>query len=257
MSKASKDIPADIIGLLQAADAKNGFPKGLMAALMQQEIGGNYDKYLGNPGEYHYPLNESGKRIAKHSGKESNAFGPFGILDSTAAKPGYGVAPLKDKSLGEQIRFASEYLGARIKSAGGIRAGLAGYGEGNAYAERVLSRVGGGMAQPPVAVAQQPASHTVKPAENPAPTPGEIAGWMPTAQVTQSPAPKEEVPAGPDPWQEYLAASSNSAQAQQPVAQQTVRPSDFAIQMARFGETVAQARPVPVDFSAFRRLGKA
>src|SRR5690606_35820492 len=38
-------------------------------------------------------------------------------------------------------RFASEYVAARIKHAGGLREGLAGYGEGAKYAASVMSRL--------------------------------------------------------------------------------------------------------------------
>lgn len=133
----------DLVGLLSQADKSRGFPAGTMAALMQQEIGGN-SKYLDDPSAYHYPVNADGKRIAGHTGKVSTAFGPFGILESTAANPGYGVAPLRDKSLEEQVRFSSDYLAARSKQAGGLPAGLAGYGEGAPYAQSVLGRLGKG-----------------------------------------------------------------------------------------------------------------
>ena len=70
---------------------------------------------------------------------------------------GYGVAPLKDKSIGEQIRFATEYLAARVKRAGGVAAGLAGYGEGAKYANQVMSRLGVGPAVQAAAPAPVPA----------------------------------------------------------------------------------------------------
>ena len=135
MSKA----PAKIQDLLAQADEQWGFPQGTMAAVLRQESGGQA-KYMDAPETYHYPLNNEGRRIAPHTGKVSTAFGPFGILESTAADPGYGVAPLKDKSLGEQVRFASEYLAARSRN-GGLSAGLAGYGEGPAYAKQVMGRI--------------------------------------------------------------------------------------------------------------------
>ena len=144
MAKATKGLPADLLAQLSAADKKNGLPAGTMQSIMQQETGGNA-KYLDDPTAYHYGLNAEGKRIAGHTGKVSTAFGPFGILESTAAKPGYGVAPLKDKSLGEQIRFASDYLAARSKK-GGLESGLAGYGEGAKYAQQVMGRMGNGAA---------------------------------------------------------------------------------------------------------------
>lgn len=162
----------DLVSMLQAADKRYGFPEGTMASIMQQETGGNR-KYIDDPSAYHYGLSAEGKRIAGHTGKVSTAFGPFGILESTAANPGYGVAPLKDKSLEEQIRFAAEYLGARSKASGGLSAGLAGYGEGDGYANRVLSRVGGKGAPTvtpvaDVAVAERPLPDAVAaaPAEN-------------------------------------------------------------------------------------------
>lgn len=127
---------------LAAAEVSAGLPKGLMSAILKQEIGGS-TKYLDDPAKYHYEKNADGKRIAGHTGKVSTAFGPFGILDSTAANPGYGLAPLVDKSLPEQIKFASKYVAARSKSAGGLKAGLAGYGEGEAYSIAVLEKLEG------------------------------------------------------------------------------------------------------------------
>ena len=133
---------------LAEADRLQKFPPGTMRALMQQETGGKQD-YIDDPSKYHYGLNKDGRRIAGHTGKVSTAFGPFGILESTAKKPGYGVAPLKDKSMGSQIQFASEYLAGRVKSAGSLEGGLSGYGEGPAYGRSVMSRIGrGGSALP-------------------------------------------------------------------------------------------------------------
>jgi hypothetical protein len=126
---------------LAAAEQKNGLPAGTLRSIMKQETGGKTAEYLADPSKYHYGLDANGQRIAGHTGKISTAFGPFGILESTGKKPGYGVSPLKDKSLDEQIRFSAEYLSARSKSAGSLRDGLAGYGEGGAYANGVLSRI--------------------------------------------------------------------------------------------------------------------
>ncbi|MGE8127735.1 PriCT-2 domain-containing protein [Methylobacterium sp. NPDC080182] len=127
---------------LAAAEQARGLPPGVMSALMKQETGRNTQAYLDDPTRYHYGLNSEGRRIAGHTGRVSTAFGPFGILESTAARPGFGVAPLKDKSLDEQIRFASDYLAARSRAAGGIEGGLAGYGEGARYSREVMARVG-------------------------------------------------------------------------------------------------------------------
>lgn len=135
MSKA----PTKIQDLLVQADERWGFPQGTMAAVMRQESGGQA-RFIDDPTAYHYGVNAEGRRIAPHTGQVSTAFGPFGILESTAAKPGYGVTPLKDKSVEEQVRFASEYLAARSKGKG-LSAGLAGYGEGQKYAEQVVGRI--------------------------------------------------------------------------------------------------------------------
>lgn len=142
-NKTNTGIPEPIGLLLDEEDKFHNRPIGTMRSVFQQEVGGNIQKYLENPEQYHYPLNSEGKRIAGHTGKVSTAFGPFGILESTAADPGYGVVPLKDKGIAEQIRFASDYLQARIKQAGSLEAGLAGYGEGSKYAQQVLNRIEG------------------------------------------------------------------------------------------------------------------
>jgi len=150
----AKDIPDNLVALLAQADKRNGFPTGTMQSIMQQETGGKA-AYLNDPAKYHYAQNAQGKRVAGHTGKTSTAFGPFGILESTGAKPGYGVAPLKNKSIEEQVRFASEYLAGRSKRAGSLEKGLAGYGEGTKYAKEVLARIPEAKSQlaskPPVA----------------------------------------------------------------------------------------------------------
>lgn len=130
---------------LAAAEERAGLPPGTMKAVLQQEIGSD-KTYLNDPAKYHYPLNAEGRRVAPHTGKVSTAFGPFGILESTAKDPGYGVKPLQDKSLDEQIRFSADYLAARAKSAGSLEGGLAGYGEGPAsgYASGVMKKMGAG-----------------------------------------------------------------------------------------------------------------
>lgn len=120
---------------------RTGLPDGLMQSIIMQETSGK-DEYFNEPGKYHYEPGTDGKR-------KSTAFGPYGILDSTAKDPGYGVAPLKDKNnLAEQTRFATEYLAARIKDAvakgGTIEDGIAGYGEGVPYANAVMKRLNGG-----------------------------------------------------------------------------------------------------------------
>lgn len=200
MSKGK--IPGDILGLLNAADKKNGFPIGTMASVMQQEIGGQMDRFLGNPSEYHYPLNDQGKRIAKHTGKVSTAFGPFGILESTGRDPGYGVKPLQSKDLGEQIRFASEYLAARSKGKGLVQ-GLAGYGEGAKYAEQVAGRVGKGSPSPGHVGQPQPVANPVVAQATPANQPPQPQQVAPTTTPAHETAVAKAHEYGPDPWAEF------------------------------------------------------
>ena len=140
---APAKLPEAWTSQLTAREQAAGLPAGLLASIIQQETGGKAD-FLNDPTKYHYELNKDGKRIAGHTGKESTAFGPFGILESTAKDPGYGVKPLQNKSIEEQARFASDYLAARIKAAGSVQGGLAGYGEGMKYADAVMGRLGQG-----------------------------------------------------------------------------------------------------------------
>lgn len=123
---------ADTAKELEAkAEAEYNLPAGILASIRQQETGGQ-EKYLADPTTPHYP-----------ESKKSTAYGPYGILKSTAAQPGYGTAPLTDNSLPSQVNFAAQYLAGRIKSAGSVDKGLAGYGEGPKYANQVLSRMSG------------------------------------------------------------------------------------------------------------------
>jgi hypothetical protein len=118
-----------------AAEKSAGLPPGLLSSIMKQETGGRKE-FLDDPSKYHYDKDASGKR-------KSSAFGPFGILESTAKDPGYGVKALQNKSIEEQTRFASEYAAARIKASGSVAGGLAGYGEGGKYASQVMGRLPG------------------------------------------------------------------------------------------------------------------
>lgn len=207
---APQDIPAQ----LAAAEKRVGLAPGVMASIMKQEIGGN-TKYLDDPAAYHYEMGPDGRRVAPHTGKVSTAFGPFGILESTAKDPGYGVAPLKDKSLGEQIRFATDYAAARVKSAGSLEAGLAGYGEGAKYAAQVTGRMGKSspvQASAPVVVAAAPAQAPVMTAPSAAEAVVQGGGSAPV--MAEAPG----IPAGGegDAWQAFL-KSMPRTQGQQPV----------------------------------------
>jgi len=229
----------DLANLLKEANQRNGFPAGTMESIVKQETGGN-KKYINDPSAYHYAANADGKRIAGHTGKISTAFGPFGIVESTGRKPGYGVAPLKNKSIEEQVRFASEYLAGRAKQAGSLQAGLAGYGEGAKYAKAVVDRIPGGKQ---IAVAQA--------------KPSVLA--MPDAQVlamAQAPAPQRVQVPVPQPVQEPIAAAPMMAQAQDVAPQIMAAAPEVAEQpWAAFGNSLAsmanrEVTPESLDFGS-------
>ena len=252
----AKGISDDLIKMLGEADKRNGLPPGTMFSVMQQETGGN-TKYVDDPTTYHYGLNKDGKRIAGHTGKISTAFGPFGILESTGKDPGYGVQPLKDKSLAEQVRFASDYLAARSKHAGGLQAGLAGYGEGGKYGQQVMAR----LDKTSVPAATKPVVQTAQ-AALPAPVevPVEAAppGVAQTAAASSEAAPSAEAAAVPDAWQAFLDRVREAKTPEQPVQvadlqygvpQMQINVPDF---MAMVGGRMPQR---PLDFSAFGSWG--
>lgn len=242
MASKSKSLalPDDVFSLLAAADKQRNFPPGTMQSLLAQETGGQ-SKYLTDPGAYHYAVNADGKRIAPHTGKISTAFGPLGILESTAADPGYGVKPLANKTLAEQIRFSADYLDARSRSAGSLRAGLAGYGEGAKYSQQVMRRIAPDAA-PVVTAVATPAPVVVAQAEPPA-----VDQPVQATPVVSQLQPEVAVkPTVTDEWQTYLD--------QVRVAQAPVQPTDLA-----YGEPQAPAAPTfqtPDFMAALAMLGQ-
>lgn len=241
--------PVDLNTLLSKAEQDNGLPAGAMSAILAQETGGN-TKYLDDPTAYHYGLNKEGKRVAGHTGKVSTAFGPFGILESTGAKPGYGVEPLKDKSLPEQVRFAAQYLGARAKHAGSFEAGLAGYGEGSKYAESVMGKIGKQGDVPvvnPVAALSSVGLEGGVPEAMPMEIPQQVfAQGMEMPQL-------QAIPQGPDPWEAFQKTLSPRGR---PVVaapkQDFFAPKDWSV----FQQMFAKPTKTKVDFSAFGKWGK-
>ena len=243
----AKGISDDLIKMLGEADKRNGLPPGTMFSVMQQETGGN-TKYVDDPTTYHYGLNKEGKRIAGHTGKISTAFGPFGILESTGKDPGYGVQPLKDKSLAEQVRFASDYLAARSKQAGGLQAGLAGYGEGGKYGQQVMARLG----KTSVPAATKPVVQTAQAA---LPASVEVPVEAAPPVVAQGVA---EAAAVPDAWQAFLARAHEARTSDQPVqvADLQYGAPQMQINVPDFMATVGGRMPQrPLDFSAFGSWG--
>lgn len=212
----AKGISDDLIKMLSDVDKRKGFPPGTAYSVMMQETGGN-TKYIDDPTAYHYGKNKDGKRIAGHTGKVSTAFGPFGILESTARDPGYGVEPLKDKSLGEQVRFFGDYLDARTKQAGSLKGGLAGYGEGGKYGRQVMNRIGGAPVQvAKQAPVQQPvrvAPQEMQAAAEVAQVPVDVVAQAAQTQQAQQVAPAEQA----DPWQEFLAKVRGKEEPTEPV----------------------------------------
>jgi len=136
------------LAYLSSLDQQYGFPPGTMQGLAKTESGG----LAGQKREYHYPADAQGRR-------ESTASGIFGVLDSTATRPGYNTTPLPgpayQQSPQRQADFAAQYLANRTKATGGnLGAGLAGYGTGTAaYAARVQQNSGTGAATPAAPVA--------------------------------------------------------------------------------------------------------
>lgn len=241
-------LPDDMVGILAAEDKRKGFPTGTMQSLMTQEVGGQMDKYLKDPTAYHYAPNAKGKRIAGHTGKVSTAFGPFGLLESTAKDPGYGVKPLANKSFTEQLRFASDYLSGRSKSAGSLNGGLAGYGEGAKYAEQVASRIGTQNYAP------VPGLMPAQSAQDPADV--EMADAAP-APVASAPAPSQ-MPAAhevPDAWQEFLIRSRASGVAP-PMATQTAAYQPMPLNVPDFMSMVGYMNKdrTPTGFQAFNGM---
>lgn len=252
-SKKTGGIPAGILDQLNSADERHGFPKGTMASVMQQEVGGNSSKYLADPTTYHYPLDASGRRVAAHTGKVSSAFGPFGILESTGKDPGYGVQPLKGKDLSEQIRFASDYLAARSKSGGGLASGLAGYGEGAKYAGQVVGRLGvdqgSGAVVPPVQVA----APAVQVAEAPTQVSTGLVELPPELLAHRAGAVAPQAGPQADAWAQFLKAMPAGGQ------RAAVQPADLsygmapvAIQAPSMGRAPSAVTP---NFTAFQAWG--
>jgi len=80
------------------------------------------DKYAD---QYGLPRDLFRAQIQQESGWNPNAVSPKGafgltqVMADTASKPGYGVAPMKDKSIDEQLRFGAEYMSALVKQNNG------------------------------------------------------------------------------------------------------------------------------------------
>lgn len=112
----------------------------------------------------------------------SGATGLGQVLSSTGTRPGYGVEPLADADRtdpAKNARFSSDYLAALTKRYGSLKSGLAHYGEGDAYADKVLSRIpqfsGANQAAVPAQV------------QAPPPTPAQVQAPVPAPDSMGSP----------------------------------------------------------------------
>ena len=65
------------------------------------------------------------------------------VMPASGKDPGYGVAPLKDESEGEYLRFGKELLTAYTKEFGGdIAKGLAAYNAGPGRVQKLVAKHG-------------------------------------------------------------------------------------------------------------------
>lgn len=264
--KKPNTLPDSFSTLLRAAEQRVGLPTGAMNAIVGQEVGPELDKYLADPTAYHYGLNADGQRIAPHTGKVSTAFGPFGILESTARNPGYGVKPMANKSLEEQARFSAEYLAARSRAAGSFEKGVAGYGEGAKYGAQVVGRLPDGATlatSQPVPVGRQPDGVGVPVAAAPvalvqAPQmvgpsgiglPSELAAWLANRG-------QPEAPSAPDAWQAFLQKMRDVPETKVAAAPVAVTPAE--IDYGNLGKVAPIPSVMPsgrVDFGPFAAFG--
>lgn len=98
----------------------------LMQAVFQQESGNRH-------------RNADGSLVTSPAGAQ----GVGQIMPPTGNNPGFGVAPLKDNSEGENRRFASDYLGAMLKRYNGNQVlALAAYNAGAGNVDDWLKQIG-------------------------------------------------------------------------------------------------------------------
>lgn len=88
---------------------------------------------------------ESGGRHTDASGKllksSEGALGVTQVMRKTGADPGYGVAPLKNQSKEEYIRFGKDYLQAMLKNYNGdYRKAVAAYNAGPGSVDKAITK---------------------------------------------------------------------------------------------------------------------
>lgn len=114
---------------IDAAALRNGLSPDYFRGLLKRESG--FNPGIVNP--------------------SSGAAGLGQVLASTAARPGYGLAPLADRTDAQaNIDFSAAYLAARIRAAGGdLNAGTTGY-SGSEYGSGGIVPIGRADGQQPV-----------------------------------------------------------------------------------------------------------
>lgn len=87
--------------------------------------------------------------IQQESGGDPNAVSPKGarglmqVMPQTGQDPGFGVAPLRDGSPQENVRFGTDYLTAMMEKYGDQSLALAAYNAGPGRVDQALQRAGG------------------------------------------------------------------------------------------------------------------
>ena len=235
----AKNVPAEWLAMMEAADKRTGLPPGTTYGIIKTETG-FHDRFIADPSAAHY-LGPNPK---------SSAAGLGGILKGTATNPGYGVAPLKDWSAPEQIRFIADYAAARVKSAGSVEAGLAGYGEGSQYAKKVMASTPNSRNQQVITPTKAGGTQPVLLAKTEVPS-LPVVDKTPVEQVMQS-TPVEQVAQVAEPvpeeWQQFQERMPQQMQAED---LQFGNPGFSLPQI----DTRAYALNAPkIDFSAFKRV---
>ena len=103
-----------------------GGPLSAMTAITAQSESGNRD-YLPN-----------GQLVTSSAGAQ----GAMQTMPSTQGDPGYGVAPVRDGSVGEKNRVGREYLAAMVEKYGDPRKAWAAYNAGPGRVDRAIQQNG-------------------------------------------------------------------------------------------------------------------
>jgi Transglycosylase SLT domain len=85
----------------------------------------------------------------KLTASKAGALGVTQVMPKTGADPGYGIAPLKDNSKEEYIRFGRDYLRAMVREFDGdFEKALAAYNAGPGHVKKAIEKAKGGDWKP-------------------------------------------------------------------------------------------------------------